>query len=69
MTAANTATPNARATVTMPGDREIHIERIVRSFEWGRMPGHVIIETSDFEDLGDGRTKLVSTSLFHTREA
>jgi uncharacterized protein YndB with AHSA1/START domain len=41
-------------------------ERCVRTFEWDGMPGHVIIETATLEDLGDGRTKLVSVSLFHT---
>jgi uncharacterized protein YndB with AHSA1/START domain len=41
-------------------------ERTVRTFEWDGMPGYVIIETATLEDLGDGRTKLVSTSLFHT---
>jgi uncharacterized protein YndB with AHSA1/START domain len=41
-------------------------ERSVRTFEWDGMPGHVIIETATLEDLGDGRTKLVSVSLFHT---
>ena len=43
-------------------------ERTVRTFEWDGMPGHVIIETATFEDLGDGRTKLVSVSQFHTTE-
>jgi uncharacterized protein YndB with AHSA1/START domain len=41
-------------------------ERIVRTFEWDGMPGYVAIETMELEDLGGGRTKLVSTSLFHT---
>lgn len=40
-------------------------ERIVRTFEWDGMPGYVIIESATFEDLGDGRTKLVTTSLFY----
>ena len=43
------------------------IERIVQTFEWDGMPGHVIVETMTLEDLGD-RTRLVSTSLFHTAE-
>lgn len=43
-------------------------ERLVYTFEWDGMPGHVILETTTFEDLGDGRTKLVATSLFHTAE-
>lgn len=41
-------------------------ERVVRTFEWDGMPGYVCIETARLEDMGDGRTRLVSTSLFHT---
>jgi uncharacterized protein YndB with AHSA1/START domain len=43
-------------------------ERIVQTFEWDGMPGHVIVETAEFTDLGDGRTQVVTTSLFHTTE-
>ena len=43
-------------------------ERVVRTFEWDGMPGHVAVETATLEDLGDGRTRLVSVSLFHTTE-
>lgn len=43
-------------------------ERVVQTFSWDGMPGHVVIETMTLEDLGDGRTKLVTTSLFHTTE-
>ena len=43
-------------------------ERVVQTFEWDGMPGHVVIETMVLEDLGDGRTKLINTSLFHTTE-
>ena len=32
------------------------------------MPGHVVVETVMLEDLGDGRTRIVNTSLFHTTE-
>lgn len=42
-------------------------ERIVQTFEWEGMPGHVIVETLELEDLG-GRTKVTGTSLFHTTE-
>ena len=42
-------------------------ERIVQTFEWAGMPGHVIVETATFEDLG-ARTKVTGTSLFHTPE-
>jgi uncharacterized protein YndB with AHSA1/START domain len=43
-------------------------ERVVQTFEWDGMPGHVIIEDMRLEDLGDGRTRLVTVSLFHTNE-
>jgi uncharacterized protein YndB with AHSA1/START domain len=43
-------------------------ERIVQTFEFDGMPGHVVLETAVFEDLGDGRTKFQSTSLFFTNE-
>jgi uncharacterized protein YndB with AHSA1/START domain len=26
------------------------------------------VDTAEFEDLGDGRTRVVTTSLFHTTE-
>ena len=42
-------------------------ERIVQTFEWEGMPGHVSVESAVLEDLGD-RTRLVTTSLFHTIE-
>jgi uncharacterized protein YndB with AHSA1/START domain len=42
-------------------------ERIVQTFEWEGMPGHVSVETAEFEDLGD-RTRVVTTSTFHTTE-
>ena len=43
-------------------------ERVVQTFEWDGMPGHVIIEHVTLEDLGDGRTKVTTVSLFHTTE-
>ncbi len=43
-------------------------ERLVQTFEWDGMPGYVAVDTAVFEDLGDGRTRLVTTSLFHTTE-
>ena len=42
-------------------------ERIVQTFEWEGMPGHVSVETAEFEDV-DGRTKVTTTSIFHTPE-
>jgi uncharacterized protein YndB with AHSA1/START domain len=43
-------------------------DRIVMTFEWDGMPAYVIIETVEFQDAGDGRTRIVTTSLFHTNE-
>jgi uncharacterized protein YndB with AHSA1/START domain len=43
-------------------------ERIVWTFEWDGMPGYVAVDTVEFEDLGDGRTKVITESLFHTTE-
>ena len=43
-------------------------ERIARTFEWDGMPGYTILETAEFQDLGDGRTRVVSTSLFFATE-
>jgi uncharacterized protein YndB with AHSA1/START domain len=43
-------------------------DRIVQTFEWDGMPGHVAVETMTLEDLGGGRTKLVTMVLFHTTE-
>jgi uncharacterized protein YndB with AHSA1/START domain len=42
-------------------------QRLVQTFEWEGMPGHVAVETTVFEDLGD-RTRVTTTSLFHTTE-
>ncbi|MFC9516753.1 SRPBCC family protein [Nocardiaceae bacterium NPDC056970] len=44
------------------------VERIVWSFEWDGMPTHVSVETIEFVDLGDGRTKLVTDTIFMTGE-
>jgi uncharacterized protein YndB with AHSA1/START domain len=43
-------------------------ERVVQTFEWDGMPGHVIVEHVTLEDLGDGRTRIINVSLFHTSE-
>ena len=42
-------------------------ERIVQTFEWEGMPGHVSVDTAEFQDLGD-RTRVITTSIFHTPE-
>jgi uncharacterized protein YndB with AHSA1/START domain len=43
-------------------------DRVVQTFEWDGMPGYVVLETAEFTELGDGRTKFVTTSLFFTTE-
>jgi uncharacterized protein YndB with AHSA1/START domain len=42
-------------------------ERLVQTFEWEGMPGHVSVDSATFEDLGD-QTRIVSDSTFHTPE-
>ena len=43
-------------------------ERIVWTFEYEGMPGHVLLETIVFTDQGDGTTKLSSSSIFQSVE-
>ena len=43
-------------------------ERMVQTFEWDGMPGYPVVNTATFEDLVDGRTRIVTTSLFSTPE-
>ncbi len=43
-------------------------ESIVQTFEWDGMPGYVAINTLTFEDIGNGRTRVVTSSIFHTTE-
>ena len=42
--------------------------RVVQTFEWDGMPGYISVDAADLEDLGDGRTRVVSTSTFHFAE-
>lgn len=42
--------------------------RMVHTFEWDGMPGHVVINQTDLEDLNDGRTRLVVISQFSSQE-
>ena len=60
--------PDGTGTAFRGTYREISApERIVQTFEWEGMPGHVSVETAVFEDLGE-RTKVTTTSIFHTTE-
>jgi uncharacterized protein YndB with AHSA1/START domain len=48
--------------------REVSLpDRLAYSFEWEGLPGHAVIDTVTFEDLGD-RTRVTVHSLFHTPE-
>lgn len=42
--------------------------RLVMTFEWDGMPGYVVLDSTDFEELPDGRTRVVTTSLFFAQE-
>jgi uncharacterized protein YndB with AHSA1/START domain len=44
------------------------MERLVYTFEWDGMPGHVLVDSVRFVDLEGGRTKVVTDSIFHTAE-
>ncbi len=43
-------------------------ERIIGTFEFDGLPekGHVIMGTTKFEDLGDGRSRIVHQSVFQS---
>lgn len=43
-------------------------ERLEQTFEWEGLPGHIVVDTTTFEDLGDGRTKVTTISHFDTTE-
>lgn len=43
-------------------------ELSIRTFEWLGMPGHVSFETLRLEDLGNGRTRAHSVSVFTSQE-
>jgi uncharacterized protein YndB with AHSA1/START domain len=44
-------------------------ELIIQTFEWDGAPNEVTIEKHRFEDLGGGRTRLTSNSVFPSVEA
>ena len=41
-------------------------ERLVNTFEFEGVPGHIILDTTIFEESPDGKTKLTATSRFAT---
>lgn len=42
--------------------------RFAWTFEWDGMPGYVIVETIELVDLGDNRTKVITSAQFFTNE-
>ena len=45
----------------------VPFERVVQTFEWEGLPGHISVETLTLEDLG-GKTRVTTTSRFDTVE-
>lgn len=43
-------------------------DRLVYTFEFEGMPGHICLETVIFEDLDGGQTRLVNNSVFQSLE-
>lgn len=43
-------------------------ERVIQTFEFEPMPGHVSLETLTLEEIGGGKTKYVSVSVFQSVE-
>ena len=43
-------------------------ERIEQTFEWSGMPGYISVEVCELEDLGEGRTRVSTTTTFHFSE-
>ena len=41
---------------------------ITQTFEFSGWPGHVSLERADFEDLGEGRTRISTHSVFQSLE-
>ena len=41
-------------------------ERMVFTFEWEGLPGHVLMETLTLEELPGAKTKLIDSSVFQT---
>jgi uncharacterized protein YndB with AHSA1/START domain len=43
-------------------------ERMSHTFEWDGMPGYVVIEMIELEEIGKGRTRVVNVSRFYSTE-
>ena len=42
--------------------------KLVQTFEFEGMPGHIVLDAYTFEDIGDGKTRLTATSTFQSAE-
>jgi uncharacterized protein YndB with AHSA1/START domain len=42
--------------------------RLVQTFEWDGMPGYVVIETVELEEVGSTQTRVVNVSQFYSTE-
>lgn len=43
-------------------------EKVVWTFEWEGMPGHIAVETMTLDDIGSGRSRLTASSLWDNKE-
>jgi uncharacterized protein YndB with AHSA1/START domain len=43
-------------------------ELLEYTFEWDGQPGHSVVDSTTLEELGDGRTRIIVTSMFMTAE-
>lgn len=43
-------------------------KRIVQTFEWEGMPGHIMTDHLEFEDLGGGRTRITNRSVASNKD-
>ena len=46
----------------------VSVDMLVQTFEFDGWPGHVSLESVTFEDLGDGRTRIVNHSAYQSVE-
>jgi uncharacterized protein YndB with AHSA1/START domain len=43
-------------------------ERLVNTFEWEGMPGHIVVDDMFLEEIGPGKTRMTTLSTFTTKE-
>jgi uncharacterized protein YndB with AHSA1/START domain len=42
--------------------------RMVQTFEWDGMPGHPLVQTIELEEVSGGKTRVITTALFYTKD-